>query len=137
MCAPRRLRPRRRLLRHTRAPSCFTAGSILINLGTNLIKLGHTRTAVLAEGPAPKLFGTPRLWWALAAAAVLPLPACDCAPLPPACSSFVYALAAASLVALCPALTQVALPGQQDMAGGHVYVFRGQPAKVRRWLAAR
>lgn len=38
-------------------------GSILINLGTNVIKLGHTRTAALAEGTPPKLLKAPRRWW--------------------------------------------------------------------------
>ncbi|KAL4430976.1 hypothetical protein ABPG75_006232 [Micractinium tetrahymenae] len=38
-------------------------GSILINLGTNVIKLGHTRTAALADGPQPKLLRAPRRWW--------------------------------------------------------------------------
>ncbi len=44
-------------------PLLPAAGSILINLGTNVIKLGHTRTAALAEGPSPKLLRAPRRWW--------------------------------------------------------------------------
>lgn len=43
------------------------AGSIMINLGTNIIKLGHTRAAVHKDGhngeAAPKLLRSPRLWW--------------------------------------------------------------------------
>lgn len=41
----------------------------MINLGTNIIKLGHTRTAVYHSGDehngekAPKLLRAPRRWW--------------------------------------------------------------------------
>lgn len=45
------------------SPPSPAAGSILINLGTNVIKLGHTRTAALAQGPHPKLLRAPRRWW--------------------------------------------------------------------------
>lgn len=54
-------------------PTASPAGSVLINLGTNIIKLGHTRFAVHADGngsngsgggeKAPRLLRQPRRWW--------------------------------------------------------------------------